>query len=202
MNILTHCCLFSVCLFFLSCEHDKKDFRTDESIYENGDIVFRLGDSSVSNAVMIADEYSDYSHVGIIAYDQGIPVVIHACPDDVNTININNSIKKDRINEFFSNGNALNGAIYRINDKKKAVQAANEALRMYNEGIKFDFNFDANDTTEMYCTELIEFVFGKSGVSLSDNKRHHVNMPGINIDDCIFISDLTSSDKLQIIDSF
>jgi len=192
------CCLF----LFLSCSKTNVDLKHDLNIYQNGDIVFRLGDSSVSNLVMIADEQSEYSHVGIIVVENGTPMVIHACPPDLNVISRDNKLKMDSINVFFSINNAVNGALYRYKDCSIAASAANEAKRLYSDGVMFDYNFDINDTTELYCTEFIEYVYEKSGVSIIGNKHHSVDIPGIYIEDCILISDLMSSEQLEIIGSF
>ena len=194
--------IHSCFILFLSCSKTNIDLKHDWKVYKNGDIVFRLGDSSVSNLVMIADEQSKYSHVGIIVVENGMPMVVHACPPDLNVISSNNKLKKDSINVFFSFNNAVNGALYRLKDNNIAARAANEAKRLYNDGVMFDYNFDINDTTEFYCTEFIEYVYEKSGVSIIGDKHHSVIIPGIYIEDCILVSDLISSEQLEIIGSF
>ena len=48
----------------------------------------------------------------------------------------------------------------------------------------------------------IDFAFKKAGVSLTDNKLHDVDIPGTFVPNCLLISDLQKSDKLEIISSF
>ena len=193
---------YSFLVLFFSCSKTNIDLKHDWNVYQNGDIVFRLGDSSISNLVMIADEQSEYSHVGIIVVENGMPMVVHACPPDLNVISSNNKLKMDSINVFFSFNNAVKGALYRFKDNNIATCAANEAKRLYNDGVVFDYNFDINDTTELYCTEFIEYVYEKSGVSIIGDKHHCVDIPGIYIEDCILVSDLMFSEQLEIIGSF
>lgn len=202
---------FLVCFFALdallvslcSCSgQNDVDMLDDMSVYQNGDIVFRLGDSSVSNLVMVADEKSDFSHVGIVWIDNGCPMIIHACPPDIDDVDPDNCVKMDSVSVFFSNKNAINGALYRFTDKNVAYDAATTAKGFYDDAVPFDYNFDSNDTTALYCTELVERAFMKYGVSLSDNQRRSVDIPGVNIDSCILISDFVNNDRLSLIASF
>lgn len=199
LNLCIRC--FFVCLL-LSCTKNKSDLKTDLSLYENGDIVFRQGNSSVSNAVLVADEKADYSHVGIVVLVNEVPFVIHACPPEIESFNSDNKIKMDSISVFFSTQYALHGALYRFCDNNIAEKTSENAIQLYNDSISFDYNFDSNDSTEMYCTELVDFVYKKQNVALSGNIRHHVCIPGMNIENCILISDLQNSDKLKKIISF
>lgn len=190
-------------LLLLGCSKENNvDIKKDLSAYENGDVVFRLGDSSVSNVVMVADELSNYSHVGIIFIDSGKPMVIHACPPDVDEMDPDNMVKKESIADFFSEKNALNGALYRYADKTIAEKAAKQAFCYYQDSIPFDYNFDTNDSSALYCTELVENAYSIQGVSLSNNQRRHVAIPGIDIDSCILISDFLESEKIYLISSF
>ncbi len=193
--------LIVLSLFHVSC-NKTKDMKKDLSIYKNGDIVFRLGDSSVSNAVLVADENSPYSHIGIIYKYNDNPVVIHACPPEINSFNSDNYIKMDSISSFFSTKNAISGALYRYPDEMTANEAAEEAYRLYALNVPFDYLFDSSDSSELYCSELVEYVYMTLGVSLTNNKRHKVHIPCVDIDSCIFISDFLIADKLKIVDSF
>jgi len=196
------CCIISLFLLFSSCSNDVIDIRKDESIYKNGDLVFRLGDSSVSNAVMVADESSDYSHIGIVVVIKSQPYIIHACPSDLDEFSHENTVKMDDVSDFFSSKNAINGALLRYSDEHVAEQAANSALRLFNKNIPFDYSLNSADSLEMYCTELIEYCYLQQGVSLTNNERHAVMIPGFDIDNCILISDFLRSDKLELIGSF
>ena len=63
-------------------------------------------------------------------------------------------------------------------------------------------NFDASDSSAFYCTEFIEFSYNKAGISLTDGKTHNIDIPGAFIPNCILVSDIQKSDKLELISSF
>jgi uncharacterized protein YycO len=203
-----HFFIYAISLFFFllaicsACKKSKEEILKDADHLHPGDVVFRLGDSSESNAIMVADSEADYSHVGIAVCCHGKMKIIHACPSDHFEINVNNYIRLDSPDAFFDNKVCLQGAVYRCPNSDIAVKAADVAKELYEKKIPFDFNFDINDTTAMYCTELIDFAFKKAGVSLTDNKLHDVDIPGTFVPNCLLISDLQKSDKLEIISSF
>lgn len=185
-----------------ACKKSKEEVLKDADNLHPGDIVFRLGDSSESNAIMVADPEADYSHVGIVVCYHGKMKIIHACPSDNFEIDINNFIKLDSPDVFFSNKCCLQGAVYRCPNSVAAVKAADIATKLYEKSIPFDFNFDINDTTAMYCTELIDYAYKKAGISVTENKLHDVDIPGTFIPNCLLISDIQKSDKFEVISSF
>ena len=191
--------LLSICS---ACKKSKEDVLKDADNLHPGDVVFRLGDSSESNAIMVADPEADYSHVGIAVCYHGKMKIIHACPSDNFEIDVNNFIKLDSPDVFFSNKYCLQGAVYRYPNSEVAVKAADVATELYEKKIPFDFNFDINDTTAMYCTELIDYVFKKAGILVNENKLHDVDIPGTFVPNCLLISDIQKSDKFEVISSF
>ena len=177
--------LFSIFTLFIfqSCEKTKEDVLNDPDFLNNGDVVFRLGDSSVSNAVMVADEDADYSHVGIVVSVDDKKMIVHACPPDIESVDTANQVRIDTPKAFFDSKCAVNGDLY---------------LRH----VPFDYNFDTNDTTSMYCSELVEFAYLKSGESLLKEKGHVVDIPGVYIENCILVSDIQKSEKLNKVIAF
>ena len=170
--------LFSIFTLFIfqSCEKTKEDVLNDPDFLNNGDVVFRLGDSSVSNAVMVADEDAEYSHVGIVVSVDDKKMIVHACPPDIESVDTANQVRIDT--------------------------PANYAYDLYLRHVPFDYNFDTNDTTSMYCSELVEFAYLKSGESLLKEKGHVVDIPGVYIENCILVSDIQKSEKLNKVIAF
>ena len=203
-----HYFIFAIALiFFLSlvcsaCKKSKEDTLKDGDNLQPGDVVFRLGDSAESNAIMVADPEAAYSHVGIVVSYAGKIKIVHACPSENFAIDETNVVKMDRPDVFFSNRNCLQGAIYRYANREVAKTAALAAIDQYEQKLPFDFNFDSNDSTALYCTELVDRAYKKAGVELTDGRLHDVDMPGTFVPACILISDIQKSDKLELISSF
>lgn len=203
-----HYFIYAVGLIFIliticsACRKSKEDALADKDGIEPGDVVFRLGDSPESNAIMVADPMADYSHVGIVVNRKGKNMVIHACPTDHFEITDSNCVRMDSPETFFSNRNCLQGAIYRCANPDVAAEAAKQAIAFWEKRVPFDYNFEADDTTALYCTELVETAFKNAGLSLTDGKRHDVDIPGTFIPDCILVSDIQKSDKLKLVSSF
>lgn len=200
--ILAVALIFFLAFVCSACKKSKEDALKDADNLRPGDVVFRLGDSPESNAIMVADPKAAYSHVGIVVSYADKIKIVHACPGENFEINDSNIVKMDRPEVFFSNKNCLQGAIYRYPGQEEAKKAAQEAVRMYEQRIPFDFNFEAQDSTALYCTELINRAYQKAGVELTNGTLHDVDMPGTFVPQCILISDIQKSDKLEMISAF
>ena len=168
---------------------------------QEGDIVFRCGTSLNSEVVMQADEKGDYSHVGIVVNALGKLMVVHAVPDEPDFVGDIATIKMDSINSFFTKAKARNGAICRHKDSVLAKATAKYAIELYNRHLPFDEDFNASDTTKMYCTELIIFVYKKCGVRLVDSDGHKFYLPNLKYK--VFLpSDIYNSKQLKLIKKF
>ena len=121
------------------------------SIVKEGDIICRLGDrlwSQFFSNMSLTDKR--YSHIGIIHINDGIVTVINAeggTEDGKNFVNITT------LDDFLNV--ARTAGIYRINntDGDKISALAMEYI-----GVPFDWEFDMNDESKIYCTELLYIV--------------------------------------------
>lgn len=132
-----------------------------EDILQNGDLVFRQGRTAESQAVLLTDRKSSYSHVGIIYIDNKNPYVIHAVPGE--NINGPDFIKKEKITDFLTPRKAKRFAIYRsdfTNEERKI--AATTAFNFYKEQKTFDNKYNLVTDDQLYCTELVIKVFQKA----------------------------------------
>ncbi len=165
----------------------------------NGDIVLRHGTGIASRAVMYADAGSDYSHCGIaITYGKRI-MVVHAVPDEPDFNGDVDRVKMESIENFYSSIRASKGCILRCTDKTIAEKAARKAKELYHKNILFDHNYNIEDSTEMYCSELVEVAYFANGIDLSEGRRHNINLPGINLRNVIFPSDFLKSRLLRTV---
>lgn len=146
-------------LYFINL-NNKTDINY--SLLKNGDLVLRCGKSSESYAVHIADDTSEFTHIGILIFENNIPFVVHAVPHKLNTI------KKEALGEFCSPKKASKIAIYRSSLSNTEIQnICNEALYFYKEKYVFDSKYDLSTNKKLYCTELVLKAYENSGIQLN-----------------------------------
>lgn len=183
-----------------STPHNKTDFllTIPKESLRSGDIVFRQGSGLTSHIVQKVDKNGVYSHVGILLRDKnGDCLVIHAVPDEPDYPGDVDRVKLEHIDDFFGNGKAVCGAVMRVDvDSATAARAAVNALNIFQRNTLFDHQYDLSDTTQMYCTELVYFVYKKEGVTLV-NTENTLVIPIINRK-CLLPSDLSDSNHLSI----
>lgn len=173
-----------------------------EEIWQDGDIVFRRGGGIISRAVLIADQEGVYSHIGIVVRENNKWQVVHAVPGEPDFKGDPDRVKMENINSFFDSKKASRGAVMRVKgDSLMRTRAANHAKQLFKANILFDHSYNRTDSTQMYCTELIDFVYHHQGVDLTEGRISHINLPGIS-GDYLLPSDIQQSPFLQLIYSF
>lgn len=162
-----------------------------------GDVVLRCGYGFMSNAVLAADSGGTYSHIGIVVDSCGHPMIAHAVPGEPDFEGDKDRVKLDRPSVFYGEDRAKAGCVLRCKDSVAAGRAAVKAYKLYKQGMLFDHLFNTNDSTRMYCCEFIEDVYLSAGVSLTNGKRHDINLPGILLKGIILPSDFLHSNRLS-----
>lgn len=187
-----------------STPHNKTGFlpTIPKETLRSGDIVFRQGAGLTSRIVQKADKNGVYSHVGIVVRDKyGDYMVVHAVPDEPDYKGDTDRVKLESVDDFFGNGKAICGAVMRVDvDSAKAARAATYALNIFQQNTLLDHQYDLSDTTQMYCTELVYFVYKKEGVTLADTEKTLV-IPIIN-KKCLLPGDLLEGNHLSILTQF
>ena len=184
-------------LFFLvGCQQKPAfSFQIDETILQEGDIIFRRGTSIASRVVLAADKEAGYSHIGIIVKDTAGWRVIHAVPGETDKEYPEEIIKKETLPQFFAPKKAVSGAIFRLDTiERVGVLAAEKAQVLFERKLLFDHKYDLEDSTKMYCTELIFFVFKYTGIDISEGRRS--SYPAIQ-GEFILPSDILAHPKLR-----
>lgn len=198
--------IIMLCTILYGCTKQDRlntpDFDLVESQLQEGDLLFRRGMGFVGRVVTAADDIGAYSHVGIAIKDGDEWCVIHAVPSEPDFKGDVDRVKCESLRKFWSEQRAGNGCLYRVmhSDTTRSIAVAN-ARRIYKKHTLFDHDYDLDDTTLLYCTELIEYVYGLAGVSLSEGRRSDVNFPSMS-GSYIMPSDLTKSELLKPIYSF
>jgi hypothetical protein len=159
--------------FLVGCQQKATfSFQIDENILQEGDLAFRRGTSIASRVVLAADRGSGYSHIGIIVKDIDGWKVIHAVPGETDEEYLEETIKKETLSQFFAPKKSVSGAIFRLDTTASiGLLAAEKAHTLFKRKLWFDHKYDLEDSTRMYCTELVYFVFKYAGIDISEGRR-------------------------------
>ena len=166
-----------LCSMLWACRQPNTTILPPDVQLQAGDIVFRQGESIESEAVLAADRSGCYSHIGIVVDSCGQPMIVHAVPGEPDYEGDPDRVKMDRPEVFFYRSRALIGEVMRCNDTGKAEFAAQTALHLYKKGVLFDHDYNDNDSTEMYCTELVDFAYRSAGLHLATGPRKKFSFP-------------------------
>lgn len=167
---------------------------------QTGDLVFRRGESRESRAVTTIDHRSDYTHVGMVMNVKGRWMVLHAVPNERATKQEQDSVKLESVGTFFRSDRAVKGGVYRYpvtpEDTLRLLQKGRD---IYDRHLLFDGQFDLEDTTAFYCTELVWFLYQQAlHIDLSEGRRHHLPL----FPELIFCSDIFENKQLTEIFTF
>lgn len=149
-----------------------------------------------------ADGGGMYSHVGILKRIDSVWCVVHAVPDEPEFDGDVDRVKVEPLVNFFASHRAVRGAVMRLMGDSLAPQrAAVEALWVAERGTLFDHGYDLTDTTRMYCTELVDYVYRKAGVNLSEGRISRLDVP-VYGGTYLLPGDLAANQRLTVIYQF
>ena len=166
---------------------------------KNGDLALRCGTSIESR--FVAGENGPYSHIGLIVEVDGQWFVAHAVPGE-NEPGEPEYLKLDPIHVFYGRDRAKLGCIMRVCDDSTACRLATDyALWAVGAHKVFDNRYDWEDTTLLYCTEMVQQAYLHAGIDLAEERRTEVAaalMPGTYV----FPGDITANTKLRTVCGF
>jgi len=175
---------------------------TDTSAFRDGDLVLRCGMGAESRVVCQRSR-STFSHIGILMQDPatGEWNVLHAVPGE------NQGgpewLKKEPIEVFFGPDRACEGAWMRINcSDSVARKAAEYCLRKVEQKVLFDNDYLLEDTTELFCCELVWRAYLLQGLDISGGKRIDVPEVFCQEGECIFPCNIEESETTLFINPF
>lgn len=153
----------------------------DASVFRTGDILFVRGTSWRSYVVVLLDKgNSDFSHVGLIRVEKGVPYVIHATPNPSEGPE-SGSVISEALNEFLASKRITQAALYRLRGDSGGVA---EAATIIAEGYAaratpFDHEFSLSSAEKLYCTELIWLAYKRAGLNVLDrfSERNAILLP-------------------------
>lgn len=192
--------IFCLLLLFSCSNSSPKSFSIPEEFLQEGDIVFRCGVSVNSLIVRIADQIGSYSHIGIVVKDQNEWKVVHIVNGENEDSNGKEIIKIEPISQFFREDRSKAGSILRYDSTFDfQYKIAQKAIELSQQEIFFDHSYNLDDTTKLYCTELIYKIFLSLGVDITQERRSQ--FPGVK-NKIIFPSDIFKNPHLKKIYSF
>ena len=163
-----------LCILTAACS---KSANTNERVQydtvglRNGDLLFRNGCGYESHVVTNMSA-GDYSHVGIAYRTEEGWCVIHAVPGEAEE-GEPEVLKCEAIDEFYRTDRAKAGARARVHCADSlADAAARHAMRLVERRVEFDNDYDLEDSSQLYCTELVRLVYADCGVDLCEERRH------------------------------
>ena len=135
-----------------------------------GDVAFRLGRTLQSDAIAsVVEGESRYSHVGVVVGRGDSLRVVHIEPERDGE----ERVKMESVEEFFHPAVAVAGCVARYENLTEPQRQTieREALRLHAKGVEFDHDYSLRDTSQMYCSELVDYVFRRADVVLTSQRR-------------------------------
>ena len=174
--ILANVLMLSAVLCLLMAACSKSANTTEQVQYDtvglrNGDLLFRNGCGYESHVVTNMSA-GDYSHIGIAYRTEEGWCVIHAVPGEAEE-GEPEVLKCEAIADFYRCDRAKAGACARVHcTDSLADAAARHAMRLVERRVEFDNDYDLEDSSRLYCTELVRLVYADCGVDLCEKRRH------------------------------
>ncbi len=180
-----------------SHNHPKSELDRLVSNLREGDLLFRKGTGMAGRIVTSLDSSGEYSHVGIATEIEGKWHIVHAVPYEPEFEGDIDRVKCEPIELYTGRYPKANYGHYRPKATAEQVRVAvKHALRLSAEKRPFDHDYDIEDSTKLYCTEFVEYVYSLAGLSLSQGRRTRITFPSLS-GDHILPSDLTESSNLK-----
>lgn len=165
--------------------------RVDTTLMRSGDLLFRMGLEGASRVVTVVGG-GDFSHVGLAFRLNGRWMVVHAVPNEAPP-GEEDRVKCEPIDSFFAPERACRGALRRVLcPDEMAERVARQAYGLFLKRVGFDHDYDLDDTTRFYCTEMVWQLYRREGIDLAEDRRHQLVVPG-KTSEYIFPEDLWKS---------
>lgn len=162
----------------------------------NGDLVFRRGRSFSSGMILAHDKGSNYSHIGIVYRLDTMLYVIHAVNEEPDFDGDFDRVKMEPLEVFFSHERASAGAMCHswVSDSVSASLTA-KAVGLVCDSVRFDADFNLDDSDELYCTELVYHLYKGAGIDITEGRRTKVGIMCFP-DEVIFPDDIRRNKNL------
>lgn len=146
-------------LFLYNYRIEQEHFVSTYSLSQNeinklkdGDIILRRGFGMVSDLIVTTmDEEYDISHCAIIVKDNKHFKVIHTVSQSLSEFD---GVQSQPLSRFISDSKVNSIIVVRLKGISDSA-ISQRAKYFLSKKIPFDHDFDINDSSKLYCTELI-----------------------------------------------
>lgn len=160
----------------MSCSNRSKSHvqvMYDTTELRNGDLLFRNG-IGYESRVVTGLSNGKFSHIGIAYHNGRQWNVIHAVPGE-NEKGEPEYLKCEPISSFYYYSRAKLGGSARVSCTDSIANiVAERAHDIVNRKVLFDNNYDIDDTTKLYCTELVRLVYLAQNIDLCEDRWHRI----------------------------
>jgi len=124
------------------------------SLLKEGDLVVRLNRDPSSRFIKCFNHKDkNYSHSGIVLFEQGYPYVYHIIDGEENP---DQKMRKDSLSHFCNPRKNIAFGIYRYNMSAGEIGKLKDIVHeWYAKGLRFDSAFSLASDDRMYCSEMI-----------------------------------------------
>lgn len=138
---------------------------------KEGDFILRQGGGAFSEKIIeFMGEQRHFSHIGLVARVDGKLKIIHSVSEELSG---RDGVQTQAINAFVSDVADSNLCIVRPKLSPEQIEAVvNNAKYYLDKGATFDYDYNTDDSTKLYCIELMYYalgpVIGKKNFDIKD----------------------------------
>lgn len=180
--------LFFVVLHFSACRQATESHpeahspQTDTltpnqiSLLQPGDIICRRGFGMVSELVAsFASENGEISHCGILIKKPTEWLVVHSTSQAVSE---REGLQRTSLHQFMAHSRRGSIKVFRLKtNPENKLTFARKTDSISQLSIPFDNQFDLQDASELYCTELLQVLLKQAGVEIQLDYRMFEERP-------------------------
>jgi len=136
-----------------------------QSLLREGDLVVRLNRDPLSGLIKNFNRTDkNYSHAGLVFYENGYPYIFHIINFDKNETG---GIRKDSLSSFCDPKKNLAFGIFRYSITSAEIKKLKNIIYGWRDkGMQFDSVFNLKSDDKMYCSEMIS-----KALAQATNKR-------------------------------
>lgn len=128
--------------------------REGQALLKEGDLVVRLNQDPNSQFIKNFNRLDkNYSHAGIVLFENGYPFIYHIVNGDENP---GEKLRKDSLSHFGDPRKNLAFGIYRYKISVPEIKKIKNLIHnWFKKGAQFDPEFNLGSDDKMYCSEMI-----------------------------------------------
>lgn len=146
-----------------------EDYELD--LIKNGDVILKNGYGNLSKTIVsLLDEKISISHCGILYLENDSVFVIHSIAKEYSDLD---GVQKISLSSFLNDTKPNSLFVLRLkkdeNVRKKVLE---KAIEYKNNKTPFDYQFNSDDDTKIYCSELIyQSILKSTGMTVMIEKN-------------------------------